>query len=352
MTLDRFIQLWTHRYHKSCHIFKAYFLGYSAAFHFLWRKLFFKKGKDLIGIVRTEHFGDIVAVEPISRYVRSLYPDAHIVWFVKPVFRELVANNPSVNEVFPEFCISERKALLSLGVFDKIFELQFRNNNYCPKCQVFKENPIAQQRNINVYNYFNYGNLLEVFAQSGDLIAPNAVFPADDQPKLYLTDDHRKKVEKLALTKPYLVLHCQSNYILKDWPADKWNQLVAWMAEKYDYQMVEVGLKSNLTVATDKYQNLCGQLSILETAEVIRNAAFFIGLDSGPSHLANAVGTYGMILMGSLNDFPTYNPYSGGYGRQDNAVFIRQEGEVCANLSFDFVQNKIEAVLDHSAHGV
>ncbi|MCE6991356.1 glycosyltransferase family 9 protein [Dyadobacter sp. CY323] len=345
MTLERFIQLWTHRYKKYSHIYKARLLGYRARFHFKSIKSRLEKGQKLIAIVRTEHFGDIIAAEPISRYVKSIYPDSYIVWFVKPVYHHLVEFNPSVNEVFDEFCATERKVLMDGGVFDDVFELQFRNNNHCPQCDVYYENPVALSRDITIFNYFDYGNLLEVFAQTAGLIPVNSSFPADDQLKLYLQDAHRKKVDSINLPERFIVLHCRSNYPPKDWPSDRWEQLVEWLAGRYDYQIIEIGQKSDLHVKTSAYRNLCGHLSILETAEVIRRAAFFIGLDSGPSHLGNATGTFGMILMGSLNNFPDYNPYSGRYGTQQNAVFIRRPGVPCSDLSFEFVQEKVEKVL-------
>lgn len=349
MTIERFIQLWTHRYHKYTHIAQAHLKGRRAAAHFRSVKSRLKKGQELIAIVRTEHFGDIVAAEPISRYVRQQHPDAHIVWFVKPAFAELVSHNPQVDEVFKEFCVTERRVLMEAKVFDRVYELQFRNNNHCPKCQVFVENPVALKRDINIYNYFDYGNLLEVFAQTGDLIPPKTAFPADDQPRLYLQPSHKAKVDGLGLPEKYIVMHCRSNYEPKDWPAARWEQLVRWLAEHYDYQLVEIGLESNLNISIPAYRNLCGQLSILETAEVIRRAFYFIGLDSGPSHLGNAGGTFGIILMGALNNFANYNPYSGRYGRQENAVLVRQAGLPCAQLPFEFVQEQVRLVLEKTA---
>ena len=347
MKLERFTQLWTHRYHKYSHILKAKLLGYQAGLHFKSVKSKLKQGQKLVAVIRTEHFGDIVAAEPISRYVRALHPDAYIVWFVKPAFHELVDFNPAIDEVHQEFCVTQREVLLKTGVFDKVIELQFKNNNNCPKCQIFVENPVAERRNINIHNYLDYGNLLDVFAQSGDLIPEKTAFPADDQPRLYLQNTHSEKADSLGLTKKFIVIHCQSNYAPKDWPAQHWEKLVEWLADQYNYKIVEIGLKSNLDVKTGAYRNLCGQLSILETAEVIRRADFFIGLDSGPSHLGNATGTFGIILMGSLNNFPHYNPYSGSYGRQENALFIRQEGLPCSALSFEFVREKVASALNN-----
>lgn len=349
MTAERFRQLWTHRYFKYSHILKAHLSAYQAWVYFKAKKALFSKGQELIAIVRTEHFGDIVAAEPISRYVRSLHPDAYIVWFVKPAYHELIDYNPAIDETFGEFCVTQRKVLFETGIFDKIYPLQFSNNNNCVICNVSVDNPIAVRKGINVHTYLSFGNLLEVFAETADLTADKmAAFPADDQPRLYLQDQHRKKADALHLPEKFIVIHCQSNYAPKDWPADRWNQLIAWMAANYSYQIIEIGLKSNLNIKEPVYRNLCGQLSILETAEVIRRADFFIGLDSGPSHLANAVGTTGVILMGSLGTFPSYNPYSGNYGRQENAFFVRQDGYPCAELSLEFVKDKVANALDNA----
>lgn len=344
MTLQRFIALWSHRYVKYSHIFKAHRLAYQAWVRFRLKKWqLTRQGKELIAVVRTEHFGDIVATEPLSRHIRSLYPKAYLVWFVKPVFRELVDTNPVIDETFPEFCVTQRRVLLETGIFDQVFELQFRNNNHCPVCDVFVENPTANAAGINVYTYLNFGNLLTGFAKTAGLSLPQ-----DDQPRIYLQAMHRQKVDSLGLEEPFIVVHCQSNYTPKDWPASHWERLIQELSGRYPYKIVEVGLKSNLEISTPRYRSLCGRLSIMETAEVIGRAAYFIGLDSGPSHLASATGTFGFVLMGSLNNFENYNPYSGTYGNQQNCVLIRKEGLPCAQLPYEYVLDIIQQKLTHS----
>lgn len=339
MGVKALIDLWRHRYKKYSHIFKAYFSGNQNIRSFRQFKAQ-NRGTKLVAVVRTEHFGDIVAVEPLSRHIRSLHPDAHIVWFVKPVFKELVEVNPHIDRVFPELCVTERQVILKSGVFDKIYELQFRNNNYCAECQASYDNPVAVAKNINVDNYFEYGNLLEVFAKVGNL-----ELPEDQHPEVYLQKRHRLKIDELQLPQSFIVIHCQSNFAPKDWPAQNWQALVNWLIGHYSYSIVEVGLKSNLDINHPRYFNLTGKLSILETAEVIRRAHFFIGLDSGPAHLANAVGTYGVILMGTLNDFEIYNPYSGSYGLGQNCTIIRETGKPCSQLSLARVTNSIRDIL-------
>lgn len=344
MTFKRLIDLWTHRYRKYSHIFRAHASAYRLTLHYLRKKRAFPQGKALIAVVRTEHFGDIVATEPLSRHIRDLHPDAHIVWFVKPVFRELVEVNPHVDEVFPESCVTQRQVLLKSSIFDKVYELQFRNNNYCPKCQVYIENPTALAKGITVDTYFNFGNLLEVFASVGGL-----TLPYDRQPRIYLKERHRQAVDALQLPSSLIVIHCQSNYAPKDWPAEKWRKLVGWLLESYPHTIVEIGLSSNLYIEHPNYINLTGRLSILESAEVIRRAKFFVGLDSGPAHLANAAGTFGFILMGALDTFKQYNPYSGAYGSGENCVIIRDGDKPCSQLSFKKVRDSFESVLPSAA---
>ena len=68
--------------------------------------------------------------------------------------------------------------------------------------------------------------------------------------------------------------------------------------------------------------SLFNRLPILQTAEVIRRARFFIGVDSGPAHLANAVQTPGIVLLGRLGKFRQYMPFTGFYAGSSPHVKI------------------------------
>jgi heptosyltransferase-3 len=76
---------------------------------------------------------------------------------------------------------------------------------------------------------------------------------------------------------------------------------------------------------------------MLETAEVIKRADLFIGIDSGPAHLANAVGTPGVIILGSFENFSRYTPYSGGYATGGNADLVRAPHGPAANVPVEAV---------------
>jgi heptosyltransferase-3 len=70
------------------------------------------------------------------------------------------------------------------------------------------------------------------------------------------------------------------------------------MIRQHGLPVIEIGLHS-VVCSTTSGSSTCRALTILETAELLRRASLFIGIDSGPAHLAHAVGTPGVILLGS-----------------------------------------------------
>ncbi len=87
--------------------------------------------KILIGLI--EHFGDIVACEPVARYLRAKYPTAHISWAVQQSYRALVDSNPNIDETIIMFCLTDWIRLYKHGGYDLAFDLHV-NYRVCPHC--------------------------------------------------------------------------------------------------------------------------------------------------------------------------------------------------------------------------
>ena len=91
--------------------------------------------------------------------------------------------------------------------------------------------------------------------------------------------------------------------------------------------MAEIGLHPTvITEDSSRERSLCGKLTIDQTTAVLSRATLFIGIDSGPAHLANAVGVPAVILLGSYKGFAGYMPYSGGYADGTRADIVRTDG--------------------------
>lgn len=285
-----------------------------------------------------EHFGDIVACEPVSRYVRRRYPDAYIIWTVKKSYRELVLHNPAIDEVFVLNCLSEWIYLATTGLFDEIIDLHPQNRE-CPVCR----KPLLKSSgntDITVENYYNYDCLLAAYCQSAGIPA------IEDQPQMYIPREVIQRVDLLRLPERYVVVHCSSNEQCRDWSQEKWQQLAQKIIGDFGLHVVEIGLQSVLDFQSDHYISQCSTLSLLETAEIIRRADLFIGIDSGPAHMANAAGTFGIILLGEYRIFKHYMPYSGGYKSGENASIIHAKG-LAADISVSEVYELVKSELTH-----
>jgi hypothetical protein len=149
----------------------------------------------------------------------------------------------------------------------------------------------------------------------------------------------------LELPQQFIVVHCRSNERAKDWKYPRWDELASRILIRGDISIVEVGLQPTLDAKMPNVINLCGKTSLLETAEVIRRARLFVGVDSGPAHLANAVGTYGVLLMGRVGRFKRYNSFTGGFGDGTNATLVRNEDEPAASIAVEKVEEAIFARL-------
>jgi heptosyltransferase-3 len=177
-------------------------------------------------------------------------------------------------------------------------------------------------------------------------MAQSAGLPSlDEAPRVYLPPSAVERIDKLGLPSKFIAINCTSNANEKNWPLEKWKVLIEKMADSFGIPIYELGLEPLITFVVPLYKSLCGSLSVLETAEVIRRAKLFIGIDSGPAHLANAVGTFGIVMIGSHLGFERYNPFSGGYRDGSNAVLLYAIGSV-QTIKVDSVFSEVVRYLD------
>ena len=335
---NRTIEIWTYRYHKYLDILLSVYNWIFTYFNVRISKMLHPR-RNHIGVLLAEHFGDIVACEPLSRELKLLYPDSKIYWIVKKSYRELLDFNPNVDVIIEEYSVLYSMILTENNPFDQFYNCHLSGLRRYSYLRKSLQNPLAESLNILTHNYFNYGNILEVFAKVSGLPV------LEKAPKIYIPKLIESKIDKLHFSKKTIVVHCHSNYSPKDWQVYYWEKLILNILNQYDYNIIEIGLKSTLEIYHSGYYNFCGNLSLLETAEIIKRAEYFIGIDSGPAHFANAVGTYGFLLFGKLGEFENYMPYSGRYQDKSNVKFITKEGQPCSELEYDKVWNIISETI-------
>jgi heptosyltransferase-3 len=296
----------------------AVLFGFSRNYLALWLRKHLRRARSpTMAIALVEHMGDIVAAEPIARAARQRFPRHRIIWLAKSAYAELVASYRTVDRVVTVRCLTETMLLNAAGVLVETWDLHLRGR-ICEHCciPVVKPGP-----GPDMDSYFRFGNLITTQCLSA------GIPPVTGGPMLAPPPHAVAKVDRLGLPARFVAIHCISNDEIKDWPDSNWQRVVAAITDELHVDVVELGLRP-LVIARDgeRTRSLCGQLSIMETAEVIRRAALFIGIDSGPAHLANAVGTQGVVLLGPYLGQDDYMPYNGGYQDGSTADLLRAAG--------------------------
>jgi len=111
---------------------------------------------------------------------------------------------------------------------------------------------------------------------------------------------------------PYIVIHPATQLATKQWALDRFRDVGIQLNDRGWKLVVTAGpgeedVAGQAVAGVDRAQILTG-LTIPQLAEVIRQADLYIGNDTGPMHLAAAVGTPTVAVWGSSSS-ATWHPW-------------------------------------------
>jgi ADP-heptose:LPS heptosyltransferase len=131
-----------------------------------------------------------------------------------------------------------------------------------------------------------------------------------------------------GLVRPLVVLHLGAGTPAKTWPVEHWQELLGRIIVAHGAQVILVGSREDRIIAgrvlagqsapsaahearPTEWAGVAdwtGRLSIVELAALLRWADVFVGADSGPAHLAAAVGAPAVVLMSGTNSTRQWQP--------------------------------------------
>lgn len=294
---------------------------------------FFAFKKNIVIVSLTEHIGDIVAAEPISRYVKEENPEATILWIVNKRYRELVNNNPSISRVRTVTCFTEWILLKRFTRHLTLYDLHI-SGKFCQKHGWKLINP--NEEGITVDNYFHKGNLLYCLSRTAGLKINNETAP------VIYSGSSKTVVTPVIKT---VVIHTSSNIREKNWTTHCWDELVKDVINIYTPDKItEVGFLSKITIQYPSLERSCGRQSLRLITDMIHDCSLFIGVESGFAHIANALEKQSIILAGKLPSFEKYMPYSGKF-MKEAAGTILFLNKPLPEISYEEVKESFLALL-------
>lgn len=152
-----------------------------------------------------------------------------------------------------------------------------------------------------------------IFVSQADAIATTGIVPTTVRPHLLFA--LTAKVKELGV-RPYMVVHPFASSVSRSLPTERWVDLLEWLVVTYPhYSIVISGGPADRAAATalikPSYEHVYFSDDIVSTflakVELIARAALYVGVDTGPTHIAAHVGVPTVVIGNNSN--PCWLPY-------------------------------------------
>jgi heptosyltransferase-2 len=255
-------------------------------------------------VIQTAFIGDVILASGILESLHAMYPQARLHLLVRKGNEHLFTNHPYLDTII---CWDKKKnkivslvkliSTLRKNKYDCLLNLQrfFSSGLLSFLCHAkqkrgFDKNPFSFCYTKKVKHRIGFGHETERnFSLADDL--PNAVYKL---PRLYPSDADIEKIKSFQ-QQPYVCIAPTSVWFTKQLPLKKWLACIANIAPEKTIYLI--GASSDTIFCNriieqsqhPKIKSLCGQLTLLESAALMKQADMNFVNDSAPLHLASAM---------------------------------------------------------------
>jgi len=285
-------------------------------------------------IIKPSSLGDIVLALPALSALRRSFPDARISWLVRPEFASLLKNHPHLTETI----LFDRKflgkswynprafaSLLSLiwrlrrSKFDAVIDLQglfrtaslswlsgcrkrFGMTNARELAHIFYTHKIPQDQDcIHLVDY--YLKIIQAVGVSD--IGVQFILPQDPASADSIS---RLLASRSISPDNYAVFIPTSAHSDKRWPVGRFAALADKISSRFDLSIIATGTASEgsdverlKNLANVPIANLTGLTNLSELIALLKAAKLVVSNDTGPGHIAAALGTPLVLIFGRSN---------------------------------------------------
>ena len=280
------------------------------------------KASTSILIILMGSLGDVVRGLCLVSHIKNDLPESRVTWLVEPKWAELVGLHPQIDNTIifnrPRGvpAVWDLYKDLSQEDFDITLDLQrhFKSGFFSLLSRA-KRRIGFNRRNAKEFNWLFNNEQIDYFNDELPKLRHYLKFteylglsePTSLEFGLSSLDLEATAPSIVAeLSNPFIAVVMGSSWESKDWFIEGYCRLVKDIVRSGNTQVVLLGDNSATTHAltlskeinSSRLINLVGKTSLLELVAVLKAAAVGVGPDSGPGHLAAAVGTPYVSLFG------------------------------------------------------
>ena len=310
-------------------------------------------------ITRLSHIGDCIQTVPMLSALRQTFPKAFIAWIVEPPATSLLDGHAALDEliVVPRTWYSSPSQMWSVRN-----ELRRRRFDYTLDPQGLSKSSLlgwlsgakrrigfktGQGRELspwlnNCLIQRTTENVVERYLellQPLNIHNPKVVFdlPIHESARTWAGNFVRQK----QLAPAFYVVNAGASWLSRMWELDRFSAVARHLSRRWSLQGVVVWAgaeerrqAAEIVAGSDGSLCLAPETSLQQLGSLLEMAQMYVGTDTGPLHLAVAVGTRCVSLHGT-----TRGSKSGPYG----------EGHVCVQSYYQQGSSRVRRTADNSA---
>lgn len=282
-------------------------------------------------IVKTSSIGDIVHSLPIVQAIKEAAPHLFLGWVVRRKSADVLRGNswidalyvlpdkPSIGELLslrrelrsvPYDVALDMQGLFLSGLITRFSGAQVRMgwDRNREGNGAFLTHPVVAGRGQLRHEV----DLLYGFAEGLGIHDAHPEFT----PQPYLAAEGLERAEDWleSLPRPRIALNVGASRAYKRWPTDRWSEVATELAAT-GQSLVFIGDQNDAEIVaqiaprlTGNFVDLAGKTTLQELASVLASCDLLVTGDTGPMHLAVAVGTPVIALFGAT-DPVRHGPY-------------------------------------------
>ncbi|MFH1641253.1 MAG: lipopolysaccharide heptosyltransferase II [Candidatus Omnitrophota bacterium] len=276
-------------------------------------------------IVRTDRIGDVLLSTPVIKALRDSYPDVFISMMVSPYTKDITEGNPYLDEVIIydkkmrhrgwfssfKFALALKKKKFDLAVIlhptNRVHIVTFfagipKRIGYDRKFSFLLTDRIKHDKQFGEKHELEY---------CLDLVRVLGIETKDKNLFIPINPTSEKWVEELlgkegVETKDILLaIHSGASCPSKIWPNERFSEVADRLSDKYGFKVLLIAGPKDIAITEKVLKamhspaiNLAGKVSVSQLASVLKRTRLLISNDSGPVHIASAVGTPVISIFG------------------------------------------------------
>lgn len=259
-------------------------------------------------VIQTAFIGDVILATSLVEAIHANFPNAEIHFLLRkgnegiflnhPFIKKIIVWNKKNRKISNMFYIIKQlrkedysivfnlQRFLSSGIFTLLSKSKITIG--------FDKNPLSALFSYKIKHQISSESFTHETDRNNSLLEAIDITATGFKTKIYPTKSDFDNVASFK-NEAFIVIAPASVWFTKQFPEHKWVEFITKL--EADYKIILIGSNSDAELAdriisesgNKKTLNLCGRLSLLESAALLKDAKRVFVNDSAPMHLASGV---------------------------------------------------------------